>query len=86
MANQVTFTEGSWFVQDAEIIAVDIEAGNGVVHVIDKVIIPTNFNYVAPEELPDTSDNNALGFAFIALMAGLGLAVVSSKKRLAKQS
>jgi transforming growth factor-beta-induced protein len=82
----VTFTEGSWFVQDAEIIAVDIEAGNGVVHVIDKVIIPTNFNYVAPEELPDTSDNNALGFAFIALMAGLGLAVVSSKKRLAKQS
>ncbi|PKM64784.1 MAG: hypothetical protein CVU96_01125 [Firmicutes bacterium HGW-Firmicutes-20] len=82
----VTFTEGSWFVQDAEIIAVDIETGNGVIHVINKVIIPTNFNYVAPEELPDTSDNNALGFAFIALMAGLGLAVVSSKKRLAKQS
>lgn len=82
----VTFTEGSWFVQDAEIIAVDIEAGNGVVHVINKVIIPTNFVYVAPEELPDTSDNNALGFAFIALMAGLGLAVISSKKRLAKQS
>lgn len=86
---QVTFTEGSWFVQDAEIIATDIEAGNGVVHVINKVIVPTNFTYVPIDDgngLPDTSDNNALGFALIALMAGLGLAVVSSKKRLAKQS
>ncbi len=86
---EVTFTEGSWFVQDAEIIAVDIEAGNGVVHVINKVIVPANFTYVPIDDgngLPDTSDNNALGFALIALMAGLGLAVVSSKKRLAKQS
>jgi transforming growth factor-beta-induced protein len=85
----VTFTEGSWFVQDAEIIAVDIETGNGVIHVINKVIIPANFTYVPIDDgngLPDTSDNNALGFALIALMAGLGLAVVSSKKRLAKQS
>jgi transforming growth factor-beta-induced protein len=86
---EVTFTEGSWFIQDAEIIAVDIEAGNGVVHVINKVIVPANFTYVPIDDgngLPDTSDNNALGFALIALMAGLGLAVVSSKKRLAKQS
>jgi transforming growth factor-beta-induced protein len=86
---EVTFTEGSWFVQDAEIIAADIEAGNGVVHVINKVIVPSNFTYVPIDDgngLPDTSDNNALGFAFIALMAGLGLAVISSKKRLAKQS
>ncbi len=86
---EVTFTEGSWFIEDAEIIAVDIEAGNGVVHVINKVIVPTNFTYVPQDDgngLPDTSDNNALGFALIALMAGLGLAVVSSKKRIAKQS
>ncbi len=86
---EVTFTEGSWFIQDAEIIAVDIETGNGVIHVINKVIIPSNFTYVPQDDgngLPDTSDNNALGFALIALMAGLGLAVVSSKKRVAKQS
>jgi transforming growth factor-beta-induced protein len=85
----VTFTAGSWFIQDAEIIAVDIETGNGVIHVINKVIIPANFTYVPIDDgngLPDTSDNNALGFALIALLAGLGLAVVSSKKRLAKKS
>ena len=86
---EVTFTEGSWFIEDAEIIAADIEAGNGVVHVINKVIVPTNFTYVPQDDgngLPNTSDNNALGFALITLMAGLGLAVVSSKKRVAKQS
>ena len=86
---EVTFTEGSWFIEDAEIIAVDIEAGNGVVHVINKVIVPANFTYVPQDDgngLPNTSDNNALGFALITLMAGLGLAVVSSKKRVAKQS
>jgi transforming growth factor-beta-induced protein len=82
----VTFTEGSWFVEDAEIIAVDFVALNGVVHVIDKVIIPTNFTFVPPEELPDTSDNNALGLAYIALMAGFGLLVLSSKKRSSKKS
>ena len=84
----VTFDlDGGVKVNGATVTTADLVAGNGVIHVIDKVIIPANFNFVAPEEgLPNTSDNNALGFALIALMAGLGLAVVSSKKRLAKQS
>ncbi len=86
----VTFDlDGGVKVNGATVTAADLEAGNGVIHVIDKVIIPANFTYVAQnteEGLPDTADNNALGFALIALMAGLGLAVVSSKKRLVKQS
>lgn len=86
----VTFDlEGGVKVNGSTVTAADLEAGNGVIHVIDKVLVPANFTYVAQETeegLPDTADNNALGFALIALMAGLGLAVVSSKKRLAKQS
>ena len=86
----VTFDlEGGVKVNGSTVTAADLEAGNGVIHVIDKVLVPANFTYVAQETeegLPDTADNNAIGFALIALMAGLGLAVVSSKKRLAKQS
>jgi transforming growth factor-beta-induced protein len=86
----VTFDlDGGVKVNGATVTAADLEAGNGVIHVIDKVLVPANFTYVAIDDgngLPDTADNNALGFAFIALMAGLGLAVISSKKRLAKQS
>ena len=33
-------TEGGVMVNDAKVTAVDIEASNGVIHVIDKVIIP----------------------------------------------
>lgn len=86
----VTFDlDGGVMVNGATVTAADLEAGNGVIHVIDKVLVPADFTYVAQETdggLPNTSDNNALGFALIALMAGLGFAVVSSKKRLAKQS
>ena len=33
-------TEGGVMVNDANVVAADIEASNGVIHVIDKVIIP----------------------------------------------
>ncbi|MDP3306063.1 MAG: fasciclin domain-containing protein [Erysipelotrichaceae bacterium] len=86
----VTFDlDGGVKVNGAMVTVADLEAGNGVIHVIDKVLIPADFTYVAQETeggLPNTADNNALSFALIALMAGLGLVVVSSKKRLAKQS
>lgn len=37
----ITFSGGSVFINDAEIIVVDLIAENGVVHVIDAVIVPT---------------------------------------------
>ena len=38
---QVTvMTEGGVMVNDANVVAADIEASNGVIHVIDKVILP----------------------------------------------
>ncbi|MCA1807309.1 MAG: fasciclin domain-containing protein, partial [Actinobacteria bacterium] len=37
----VTITNGSVFINDAEVILADLEAGNGVVHVIDAVLVPS---------------------------------------------
>ena len=35
-------TEGGVMVQDATVVSADIEASNGVIHVIDKVILPSS--------------------------------------------
>ena len=37
----ITFSGGSIFIEDAEIIIADLIAENGVVHVIDAVIVPS---------------------------------------------
>ena len=39
-ADVTIMTEGGVMVNDANVVAADIEASNGVIHVIDKVILP----------------------------------------------
>jgi len=39
-ADVTIMTEGGVMVNDANVISADIEASNGVIHVIDKVILP----------------------------------------------
>lgn len=39
-ASVTIMTEGGVMVNDANVVAADIEASNGVIHVIDKVILP----------------------------------------------
>jgi len=48
--------EGGVFINDAEVVIADIEADNGVVHVIDAVMVPTNsvFDIVVNSEVHTT--------------------------------
>ena len=37
----ISVVDGNLFVNDAQVIAADVEASNGIIHVIDQVLIPT---------------------------------------------
>ena len=80
---KLVFTLGSVIINgDVNVIQADIEAGNGVVHVIDAVLVPSNFALDgAEEQLPDTSDTSTLGWVVLLLTLGLGLVIVSYSKK-----
>ena len=66
---------GVFINEDTEVIDADIEALNGVVHVIDSVLIPSNFTLDDP--IPQTSDDNTLLWVGLLAVLGAGLVVVS---------
>lgn len=68
----VTFTvsDSGAMVENANIIATDIEASNGVIHVIDSVILPPSSE--APEVLPITGGSTGY-VTYMVLFAVLGL-------------
>ncbi len=81
----VTFkiSDSGAMVQNANIIATDIETSNGVIHVIDAVILPPSDE--APEMLPVTG--GAAGNAtYMALIAVLGLLLVGAYVTRSSQS
>lgn len=69
-------------VNTSMISAVDLVAGNGVVHVIDTVLVPSNFTYQAVAEdvaIPQTGTSSIL--PILALLVGLlGISVLGLKK------
>ena len=71
----VTFkiSDSGAMVENANIVATDIETTNGVIHVIDAVILPPSGE--APEELPVTG-GAASNVTYIALFAVLALLLV----------
>ena len=60
-------------VSGSKVVTADLEAGNGVVHVIDKVMVPSNFTLQEVEEdttIPETGVNDLMpiiGMSFIIL-------------------
>ncbi len=71
-------------VNQSNVVSADIEAGNGVVHVIDAVLVPTNFVYQAMEENTSVPKTGTVGlipiaFASILTLAGAGLAKYKMK-------
>lgn len=76
---------GNVMVNDANVIITDIVASNGVIHVIDKVIIPPTVAAAmsaapapAPATMPSTgADNSASQVALPMLMAVVGLLLLA---------
>ena len=68
----VTFaiSDSGAMVENANIVAADVETANGVIHVIDSVILPPAAE--APQQLPETG-GAMQNMTFIALFAVLGL-------------
>lgn len=70
-------------VNGAAITAVDIEASNGVIHVISSVMVPSNFTLQEvddEEDIPETGDNQLYIIAGF-LVAGTALLLTSRRRR-----
>ncbi|RXI97881.1 fasciclin domain-containing protein [Anaerobacillus alkaliphilus] len=62
-------------VNDSNVVAADIEASNGVIHVIDAVLLPIGDEAVT--EIPKTGNNSISMYVLLAILAGaVGLYVV----------
>ena len=70
--------EDGVFVNDSEVIDADIEASNGVIHVIDEVLVPEAFG--AEEDIPQTGDIGVIPFV-LAGAAGLSGLWVAKKRK-----
>lgn len=69
-------------VNESNIISADIEAGNGVVHVIDTVMIPQNFAYQAIEddnEIPKTGSVGLTPFILTGIMTLAGAGIIRKR-------
>jgi hypothetical protein len=61
---------GNVFVNEAQVIITDIETSNGVIHVIDTVILPPA---EAPAALPETGQNSSSDMLLLLIGVGAGL-------------
>ncbi len=85
---------GNVMINDANVIITDIEASNGVIHVIDKVIIPptvaaamASSQPAAPSTMPKTGADNSQNPLFLpVLMIVLGLLLLGGAYTLRQRS
>jgi len=64
----ITVQDGNVFVNDAQVIITDIETSNGVIHVIDSVLLPPAD---APAALPETGGEGTGNMLIVFLALGL---------------
>ena len=62
--------DGNVFVNDAQVIITDVEASNGVIHVIDAVLIPPADE---PAALPETGAESTSNLLLVLFAIGAGL-------------
>ena len=70
--------DGNVFVNDAQVIITDVEASNGVIHVIDAVIIPPTEE---PATLPATGADSTSNTLVILFAIGAGLVALGTLLR-----
>ena len=77
--NVTVSLDGGVFINDSEVIIPDIEATNGVIHVIDAVLVPSAFQLTQPEPTPATGTVGAIPFMFAAAAAAGGIFALRRK-------
>lgn len=72
----------------SNVIAADVMASNGVIHVVDSVLVPNAFEYqeveTTTEEIPKTSDNTVPTILAIPALGIGALGILKGKKALQK--
>jgi LPXTG-motif cell wall-anchored protein len=71
-------------INDSNVISADIEATNGVVHVIDKILVPADFTLQEvnmTEELPKTGDIGLIPFTLLGIFSLGTLGFLNRKKK-----
>ena len=83
--NVMVSLEGGVFINDSEVVSADIEGSNGVIHVLDSVLVPGDFVLETEEEqepvtLPDTGlETGTLAYSALAIL-GLSGMIITKKK------
>ncbi len=76
----VTFMDGSVYVDGAKVVTTDVMASNGVIHVIDAVIMPGQ-EETEPVPIPETGDSGMIPFALLALVSGAWIVMRRKSQR-----
>ena len=79
----ITVDGDTVMVNDAQVIITDVEASNGVIHVIDAVLIPPAEEPVEePAALPETGADNTVNLILTLFAIGVGLVLAGVALRL----
>ncbi len=65
--------DGKVFINDAQVILTDIEASNGVIHVIDTVILPPSMTAETPKDIVDIAAADGRFTTLVAAVQAAGL-------------